>query len=279
MRHAAICIALFALIACGGGQDDYVDRMATEHAEDAPTANPMSAGEPASGINGQEVAYASIDGQAITGYLASPTGVDGPRPGILVIHEWWGLNDNIRAMADKLAAEGYHALAVDLYGGRTAESADRARELMSAAMEEAARAEQNLTSAHTYLRDELGAATTGVLGWCFGGTWSLRTALMLGEDLDAAVMYYGQVVTDRDRLAALEAPLLGLFGEEDGGIPIEGVRQFRSILADLSPNSEVVIYPGSGHAFANPSGRNYQAEAAEDSWQRTVAFFARHLGQ
>jgi len=269
-----------ALAACGGAQEpdagsDYAERMATEHADDAPVANPMSEDPGEEGLDAGEVVYATVAGAPVRGYLAQPAGAIEPPPGVLVIHEWWGLNDNVRTMARKLANAGYAALAVDLYGGETAAAPERARELMTSVDE--ARAEDNLRQAYAHLEGVVRSPRIGSVGWCFGGGWSLRTALLFPERLDAAVIYYGHLVTDRERLATLEVPILGLFGEADQGIPVEQVRDFESTVQALGIDAEIVVYPGAGHAFANPSGRNYQAETATDAWQRTLDFFGEHL--
>jgi carboxymethylenebutenolidase len=280
MRHLLVLGMIAALVACGGNpstDSEYVDNMADQHATDSPEANSMSSAGEGAPVSGGEVVYGAIDGTDLTGYMAVPEGAEGPLPSVIVIHEWWGLNDNIRAMADRLAGEGFRALAVDLYDDQTADAPERARELMSAAMEQADRQVANLTAAHGFLVDEHQSPATGVMGWCFGGTWTFRTAVALGDGIDAAVMYYGWPPTDAEGLTGLTAPLLGLFGEEDGGIPVDSVRAFEAALGEMGADAEIVIYPGAGHAFANPSGQNYQAEAAEDSWQRTVAFFSEHL--
>jgi carboxymethylenebutenolidase len=136
---------------------------------------------------------------------------------------------------------------------------------------------ENLRQAHRFLVSEQGAPRTGSIGWCFGGGWSLQAALALPGELDASVMYYGRVETDPARLATLETPLLGLFGGDDGGIPVAGVRAFERELAALGKPAEIQIYEGAGHAFANPSGTRYQPEAAEDAWRRTLEFFQQQL--
>ncbi len=273
-----LCVTVLA--ACGGAQEpdagsDHAERMATEHADDAPVANPMSEDPGEAGLETGEVVYATVGGAPVTGYLAQPADAIEPPPGVIVIHEWWGLNDNIRTMARKLAAAGYAALAVDLYGGETADAPERARELMTSVDD--TQAEDTLRQAYAHLEGVVRSPRIGSVGWCFGGGWSLRTALLFPERLDAAVIYYGHLVTDRERLATLEVPVLGLFGEADQGIPVEDVREFEATLRDLGVDAEIVVYPGAGHAFANPSGRNYQAETATDAWQRTLDFFEVHL--
>ena len=122
-----------------------------------------------------------------------------------------------------------------------------------------------------------GAPRVASLGWCFGGGWSLNTALLFPEDLDAAVIYYGQVTDDETRLSPLEVPILGLFGSEDRGIKVDSVRRFEAALERLGKNYEIHVYEGAGHAFANPSGNNFNAEYADDAWRRTLDFLRGHL--
>jgi carboxymethylenebutenolidase len=115
------------------------------------------------------------------------------------------------------------------------------------------------------------------LGWCFGGGWSLSTAQLFPDDLDASVIYYGQVTADEDKLRTINAPILGVFGADDTGIKVESVEAFRAALERLNKEHEIHIYPGVGHAFANPTGTNYNAEAATDAWNKTAEFLGRHL--
>jgi len=265
------------------GDDDYADRMAEQHAGEQPL--PAFAGDQGRyadvAVTTEEVTYSTAGGNQVSGYLALPEGAresgDVPLPGLIVIHEWWGLNDNVETMARLFAHHGYAALAVDLYGGQAADSAEAARELMSGVQEEAAT--DNLNDAYQYLTEEIGTPTVGVIGWCFGGGWSLNAALAMPDQLDAAVIYYGRLVEDRERLDRLDMPLLGIFGGEDQGIPVDGVRQFESTLEELGKDAEIHVYEGAGHAFANPSGERYQPEAAKDAWEKTIAFLDAELKQ
>lgn len=262
------------------GDDDYADRMSEQHAGEEPL--PAFAGdrERYAGVevSSEKVAYATVDGNPVTGYLALPEGAresdDVALPGLIVIHEWWGLNENVETMARLFAHHGYAALAVDLYGAE-ADSAEAARELMSGVQEEAA--EDNLSQAYQYLTEEIGTPTVGVIGWCFGGGWSLKAALAMPDQLDAAVIYYGHLVEDRERLDRLSMPILGIFGGADEGIPVEGVRRFESTLEELGKDAEIHVYEGAGHAFANPSGERYQPEAAKDAWEKTISFLDEEL--
>jgi carboxymethylenebutenolidase len=276
---AVVLFLLLALsVACGSSEkDDYAERMATEHEGDEPVASGAAAADPDAEVEAEDVVYAEVGGVPVTGYLAKPAGGGADLPGIIVIQEWWGLNDNIRSMARQLAAQGYTALAVDLYQGQVATDPETARSLMSESMGREAELEENLQQAYAYLTDRAAAPRVGVIGWCFGGGWSLRTALMLPGEIDGAVIYYGHLITDREQLAALDAPVLGIFGAEDGGIPIESVREFETALNELGKSANVVVYDGAEHAFANPSGTRYDAGAAEDAWAETLAFFEEHL--
>lgn len=263
----ALC---FLATACGGAPDGE-GAAAADATPEAEAGRSDGAASPPE----ERVAYAVVDGDTVYGHLVRPADDDGEVSAVLLIHEWWGLNEDIREKARALAEEGFAALAVDLFGGQVAESPEQARELTSAVEEEAA--VSNLGQALDFLEREVGAARVGALGWCFGGGWSLRAALAMPDRLDAAVIYYGRVPTEPERLAILEAPVLGIFGGEDSGIPVEGVRRFEAVLDSLDHPAEVHVYEGADHAFANPQGERYHPEAAADAWSRTVDFLRTHL--
>lgn len=208
-------------------------------------------------------------------YLSLPAGATAPLPGVVVIHEWWGLNDHIRHFTDRLAAEGYAALAVDLYGGKVATTPEQALETMKKVDDATAR--KILTAAHRFLADDarVKASKRGVIGWCFGGGWSLQQAIMQ-PDLDAAVIYYGRLETDPKVLAKIHAPVMGVFGNEDEGIPPAAVDAFAKAMKDAGESLELHRYDAP-HAFANPSSGNYDAQAAEDAFGHVRAFFAANL--
>jgi carboxymethylenebutenolidase len=145
---------------------------------------------------------------------------------------------------------------------------------MQALMRDAARASLHLGAALHWLENEGGVERVGSIGWCLGGAMSLRAAMEFPEELDAAVIYYGRLVTDPARLAPLRMPILGIFGGQDRGIPIESVREFETLLETLGKTAEIVVYDEADHAFANPSGTRYQPEAAADAWRRTLEFLA-----
>jgi carboxymethylenebutenolidase len=255
--------------------DDFLARMEHEHAGDSPVPSPATEIEPHGPVISNDVSYAKLDGANVDGYFARPDG-DGPFPGVIVIQEWWGLNDNIRWMADRLAGAGYLALAVDLYEGEVATDREGAMRLATAARDQPDRLADNLRQAVDYLK-QMGATSVGTVGWCFGGGWSLRAGILMGDEVDATVIYYGRVTADPDELANLTAPVLGLFGEQDGGIPVERVREFEAALEKLGKEASIHVYPNADHAFANPSGTRYNEEAATDAWNKTLVFFGEHL--
>jgi len=211
----------------------------------------------------------------VNGFLAKPD-VAGKYPAIVIIHEWWGLNDHIKDMAKQIANEGYVVLAVDLYGEVATESM-RAQELSSSVRSNPDAAIQNMKSAVNFLRNHESVNSNAIasLGWCFGGGWSLQLAL--NEELAATVIYYGSLVTDTERLSVIEWPVLGIFGSEDRGIPVDQVKEFEKALNENNVENEIYIYDGVGHAFANPSGANYAPEETKDAWEKTVAFLDNHL--
>jgi carboxymethylenebutenolidase len=285
---AAVLLGSLLLGACGRGEPgpdeqevaagrETLDGMTREHADDTVEPSPAAKVAPVREvISDPRMPYTESGEKLVYGYFAAPADVFQPLPAIIVIHEWWGLNDNMRAMADRLASQGYMVLAVDLYGGDTAESPEEARQLMLKVVENPDLAADNIKAAYEFL-DTAGAPRIAAVGWCFGGGWSLQAALLLPDELDASVIYYGQVTADEDKLRPLTAPILGLFGAEDTGIEVASVESFRTALERLRKEQEIHVYPGVGHAFANPTGNNYDAEAAADAWTRTIEFLQRHL--
>jgi dipeptidyl aminopeptidase/acylaminoacyl peptidase len=220
---------------------------------------------------------ATVDlGGGASAYLSLPDG-EAPFPAVVVIHEWWGLNDHIRHWADRLASDGYAALAVDLYGGKVATTPEEALATMQAVDE--AEAAAVLRRAHAFLAADprVRAERRGVIGWCFGGGWALRHAIA-EPGLDAAVLYYGRLVTDPEQLARIRAPVLGVFGTRDRGIPPAAVEAWQQAMraAGGGRHAEVLMCEAD-HAFANPSSARYDAEHAETAWRRARAFLAERL--
>lgn len=262
-------VAMIALAAQANAQQDYAAVMYRMHHDERPVAN-ASWIAPRADVDTQTVAYIG----ATNGYLAHPKG-SGHYPAVVMVHEWWGLNDNVRMEARRLAGEGYMVLAVDLYHGKIAQTPDEARNLVIDVVHNVNDALANLNAAVSYVKAH-GARKVGVLGWCFGGAWSIQEAVNNGSELSADVAYYGTPVTDPAKLAKMP-PFLGLYGSADGSIPVDSVHKMEASLEGLHKAVEVKIYDGAQHAFANPSGQHYDKAAADDAWQRTTAFLAKYL--
>jgi carboxymethylenebutenolidase len=212
-----------------------------------------------------------------SGLLVTPVG-KAPFPGVIVIQEWWGLNDWVKEQARALAREGYVALAVDLYRGKVTADKDVAHQYMMGMPDE--RAMNDLRGAFAFLasRSEVRKDGIGSIGWCMGGKYSMKLAVAESK-LAAAVVYYGAPPTRPEDVAAIQAPVLGNFGGEDQGPSPDQVRAFEAALLKAGKRADLKIYAGAGHAFANvnnPWG-GYREAAAKDAWARTTAFLAKHL--
>lgn len=224
---------------------------------------------------GKQVTYPSGT-EKVQGMLYTPSG-KGPFPAIIVIHEWWGLNDWVKEQASKLADQGYVALAVDLYRGKVATTPDEAHEIMRGVPED--RAKQDLDAAFTYLKSQksVKADRIGAIGWCMGGGYSLDVALQQPQ-LAADVINYGHLAVDENSLKKINAPILGIFGAQDRGIPVDDVKKFQQTLQQLGKKIDIVIYPDAGHAFENPNNKaGYRAEDADDAWKRITEFLEKNL--
>ncbi|MFZ0957421.1 MAG: dienelactone hydrolase family protein [Candidatus Sulfotelmatobacter sp.] len=221
------------------------------------------------------VSYKSGD-ETVQGVLYTPAG-KGPFPALIVIHEWWGLNDWVKEQASKLADEGYLTLAVDLYRGKVATTPDVAHEIMRGVPED--RAKRDLHAAFEFLAAQPNVKKNriGSIGWCMGGGYSLDVALQ-EPTLAADVINYGHLATDLDALKKINAPILGLFGAQDRGITPDDVKKFSATLDQLGKKIDVKIYDDAGHAFENPNNKDgYRAADAADAWNRTAAFLAANL--
>lgn len=242
---------------------------------DAAATNTPAPEEEYEGLETGTVEYPDTDGETLMGYLARPA--DGAaKAAIVVIQEWWGLNDHIKDVARRFANEGYVALAPDLYHGVVVTEPDEARKLVMAL--DMAEAVKEIQQGIAYLLDQefVAGDKVGIVGFCMGGGLTLQTALA-SDALGAAVAFYGSPLKP-EQVADVKAPILGLYGAEDQGIPVDAVNAMGEALTDAGIENGITIYEGAQHAFFNDTrASSYNADAAADAWEKTLAWFGSHL--
>lgn len=229
-------------------------------------------------VNGSSQAYHTVAGKTIEGYLAKPT-TPGKQPAIILIHEWWGLNEDIKSKARDFAGQGYVAFAVDLYNGKHTTDRREAGRLAGGVRNNMEAAFANLKAAIKFVKKDpaVDSERLASIGWCFGGGWSYQIARNnLG--CKASVIYYGRF-NPQDDLQKMRAEIIGHFAENDRGIRVDNVKEFQAKLKTLNGEHEIYIYPNTTHGFASRPGENprFNEEAAKLAWQRTLAFLKKHL--
>jgi carboxymethylenebutenolidase len=225
----------------------------------------------------KDVTYKS-GSETVHGILYAPAG-KGPFPGIIVIHEWWGLNDWVKDQASKLSDQGYVTLAIDLYRGKVATTPNEAHEFMGGVPQD--RAKRDLEAAFEFLESQSNAKKDriGAIGWCMGGGYSLGLALqepkLAADVINYGVYDYASLAKDPAAIKKINAPIMGFFGAQDRGIPTDDLRKFWDQLSKLGKKADFSIYPDAGHAFENPNNKDgYRPKDAQDAWKKTVAFLA-----
>lgn len=222
-----------------------------------------------------EVSYRSGN-ETVHAILYMPKG-DGPFPALVVIHEWWGLNEWVKQQASNLADEGYVALAIDLYRGQVASNPDEAHQIMRGVPED--RANRDLLAATAYLGSlpTVNHKRIGAIGWCMGGGYALDLAVA-DPKLKVAVINYGHLASDKATLKKIHAAVLGIFGGQDKGIPVADVHKFESQMNELNKHVEILIFPDAGHAFENPDNQQgYRPDDAAQAQKITADFLRRNL--
>ena len=231
---------------------------------------------PATAAEPREVSYQSGD-ETVRALLYTPASGGGPFPALVVIHEWWGLNDWIKQQASNYADQGYVTLAIDLYRGKVATTPDEAHQIMRGVPED--RAQRDLLAASNYLRSlpNVNPKRVGVIGWCMGGGYALDLAVA-DPKLKVAVINYGHLASDKATLKKIHADVLGIFGGQDQGITLTDIRKFETELQGLGKKVEIQIYPDAGHAFENPNNqKGYRPEDAQNAEKLTQEFLAKNL--
>jgi len=214
----------------------------------------------------------------VNAYLAIPDG-EGLFPGLIVIHEWWGLTDWIKETADSFADDGYAALAVDLYRGKSTSNPNEAAELSGSVPKE--RAITDLKAAYNYLKNLPGVDSEkiGSIGWCMGGGYSLQAALNIPE-LSACIIAYGRLTDDPNEVKKINCPVLGIFAEKDPNITPEKVHTFENLLKNEGKENHIIIYPDVSHAFMNPGNKKgYDESTANEAWNQIFTFLDDNLSE
>ncbi len=222
----------------------------------------------------ENISLTTGSGKSVSAAVAWPDAKDAPA--VLLIHEWWGLNDQIKSVASEFANLGYVALAVDLYDEKVATVADDARAYMQAV--DANEAMDTLAGWIAWLRSHPDTnGKVGTVGWCFGGGWSLNASI--ASPVDATVIYYGNVKKTAGELATLHGPVLAHFATRDDWINQQMVDGFVMAMSDADKGDALnVHWYEADHAFANPTSARYDADDAALAWQRTTQFFRENLG-
>ncbi|HXV23353.1 MAG TPA: dienelactone hydrolase family protein [Alphaproteobacteria bacterium] len=220
----------------------------------------------------EAVSITSKDAESVSGAIALPA--EQPAPAVLLIHEWWGLNDQIKSMAAEFAKEGYVALAVDLFGGSVAASPEEAQALTQSV--DASKATDTLVSWVEWLRANPAVnGKVATVGWCFGGGWAINAAI--ATPVEATVIYYGRVPQSADEVKTVSGPVLGHFAEQDRFIDRPMVGGFEKAMKEAGKPLTLYWYDAD-HAFANPTGANYDGADAQAAWSRTLEFLKQALG-
>ena len=273
--------ALLGIGACTADNEPQPATATPAVTEQRPAAGePVREGEVAREVVSESLAYGEVDDNLVYGHFVIPADMVEPLPAVVVVHDWWGLNDAVRALAERLASQGYIVLAVDMFGGATADISTEARKLEIAVLENPQLALDNLAQASDFLRNVAGAPDMAILGYGFGGSWALNAALdSTGRDFGAIAMFYGQVSADERRLANLDTPLIGFFADGDRAVPAAAVERFDQVLIELGKEHDIQMFNGVRRGFANVQSQNFDSSADQESWSRLVGFLSATLNR
>ncbi|HEV7240491.1 MAG TPA: dienelactone hydrolase family protein [Thermoanaerobaculia bacterium] len=271
-RIGWIAIAALALIAASCNRDEQSKQLADEHADHTTAAASTATAPPAATRSDELVRFGDA-----SGYLALPASAEAKKPAIIVIQEWWGVDDWIREQTARFAEQGYVALAPDLYRGRRTNAPEEAHELARGLPEDRAMADLKAAVDYLSTRADVDPNRIGVIGWCMGGGYALKLATVEPR-VKAAAVNYGSLVTDDKAITRIQSQILGNFGADDRGIPAEDVKAFGQNLTKYGKLGDIKIYDGAGHAFMNPNNKQgYNEAAALDAQDRIDRFFDRTL--
>ncbi|MEO0574468.1 MAG: dienelactone hydrolase family protein [Pseudomonadota bacterium] len=279
--HSVVPVVLsLLLLGCGDTPktteaDDNVGTQSATQPEPKP-AEPVAEPE-ALTVATIEMPYGETDDGLYRGHFAYPEAMVEPLPAVIVIHDWWGLDDATKNVAERLAGQGYMVLAVDLFNGQSAKTPEQAGALSMQLLEQTDAAEDNLRAAHQFLTDAAGAPVVATFGTAMGGYWSFKSSRILPDALAASVMFYGQFDTDQAKLELLNVPLLAIFAGDDASTPKGQIKVLTDITSALDKPVNVHVLPRVKQGFANPDDARFDARAAQTAWELTLSFLAQHL--
>ncbi len=220
----------------------------------------------------ESLPYAEVGDELIYGYFAFPANMVDPLPAVLVVHDRWGLNDDVRNHVERLAAGGYIVLGVDLFAGKSAQDSASARELEIAVIENRQTAQTNIRQAIEFVQTSSSPPSVSIVGFGFGGGWALNAAIDQPEELGAAISYYGQVPTEETEIQSLDVPYLGFFSESDRAVPIASAREFSQKANALSKDVEIMTFAEARRGFAEQSGATFDPSASQTAWSHMLQF-------
>ncbi len=282
VSHVTAATATIMVAVLAGCEPDVADTGAPGPATTAAPAVGPAINAPAAGpaterpVDAETLPYADVNERLVYGYFAFPSDMVEPLPALVLVHDWWGLDEEMHAAANRIAAAGYIVLAVDLYSGETITAPGAAREKAIAVVENPKAIEENIRQALDFV-EVAGAPAIGIAGWGFGGAYALDAALAFPDRIDAVVVFYGQVPSESDRLATLGSPVLGLFGDKDTTVTPKAALAFAAATNRIGKPAEVEIYPDAGHGFADPRRRQYDPSVAARAWTRMLEFLSTAL--
>jgi len=279
----SICATLVVLLALGACSTDDASpagdgsgSAAGAQSRPSAAAEPSANGQPRDVI-AENLPYAEVNDELIYGYFAFPANMVEPLPAVLVVHDRWGLNDDVRASVERLAADGYIVLGVDLFAGQSAEDTSRARSLEIGVLEDRGRAQENIRQAIKFITDSSMPPSVSILGYGFGGGWALNAAIDQPDAFGAAISYYGQVPTEDAEINSLQVPFLGFFAESDRAVPIDSAREFSRKAEALRKDVEIRTFADVRRGFAETSAETFDAGASQAAWSHMLQFLDQRL--
>ncbi|MEM8546809.1 MAG: dienelactone hydrolase family protein [Pseudomonadota bacterium] len=279
-RNIVVALILALLAGCSDDTPETASQAAPaperQSASATPAAQPALLPE-AMAVAAEGLPYGELEDGLLRGYFAYPEAMLSPLPGVILVHDWNGVDEATRAAAERIAGQGFMVLAVDLYGGQAVTDREVAGRLSRELIEAPEKVAANLAAAQRFLRDGAGAPSVGTFGWAMGGYWSFSASRLLPDPPAASVVLYGQVDQDAERLAALQAPVLTVFAENDPSMPLDMIRAYEAEGVAQGKTLEVLVVPETRAGFADTGNAAFDEAAAATAWAAVFSFLAEHL--